>query len=44
MVVIVDISVKVSMTGVNLNAGIVFRGERGVLDEMKEDGSYVVWW
>lgn len=44
MVMIVDISVKVSVAGVNLSAGTVFRGERGVPDEMKKDGSYVVWW
>jgi hypothetical protein len=40
----VDISGKLSVKGVSLKAGNAFRGERVGLKEMREDGSYEVWW
>lgn len=40
----VDISGKLSVKGVSLSVGKVFRGEWVGLKEMQEDGSYEVWW
>lgn len=40
----VDVSGKLSLRGVSLNAGKAFRGEHVGLKEMPEDGRYEVWW
>ncbi|HBL6014791.1 TPA: IS481 family transposase, partial [Enterobacter hormaechei] len=40
----VDISGKLSIQGISLNAGKAFRGERVGLRETQEDGCYEVWW
>lgn len=38
-----DISGKLSVKGLVLNAGKAFRGERVALKETREDGYYEVW-
>lgn len=40
----VDVSGKLSLRGVSLNAGKAFRGEHVGLKETPEDGCYEVWW
>ena len=40
----VDVSGKLSLRGVSLNAGKAFRGEHVGLKETAEDGCYEVWW